>query len=216
MAPLIASCAIGACALAIITYLLWPTWTNTTAGDPDRLPVIIGDTLFNVPTRSIRVKMQKRSGVQERVDLAFLYPSLTAPETPKHVTAETVETDPAPIDRLFVSIAAHHDAMSPEERLRIIYPRYWDVNASRSADGLTVRPFRENTAYATEDLVFDDASAFVARCTRDEKTPGMCMSVRRVDGADLTFRFPRAWLAQWRDVAGAMDRLVKWMRGTRG
>ncbi len=216
LTPLAISCVIGAFALAAIVWLLWPTWTFETASDPDRLPMIIGDTLFNVPTQSVRVKLQKRTGPQERVDLAFMYPSLTPPDAPKHVTAETVETDLPPIDRIFMSIAAHHDAMSPEERLRIIYPRYWDVNASRSADGLTVRPFRENTAYATEDLVFDDASSFVARCTRDESTPGMCMSVRRVDGADLTFRFPRAWLAQWRDVAGAMERLTAWMHPARG
>jgi hypothetical protein len=56
----------------------------------------------------------------------------------------------------------------------------------------------------------------VARCTRDAATPGMCLSERRVDGADLTFRFPRSWLAQWRDVAGAMERLTAQLRGPRG
>ena len=56
----------------------------------------------------------------------------------------------------------------------------------------------------------------VARCTRDAATPGMCLSERRIDGADLTFRFPRSWLAQWRDVAGAMDKLTTQLRGPRG
>jgi hypothetical protein len=55
-----------------------------------------------------------------------------------------------------------------------------------------------------------------ARCTRDGATPAMCLSERRIDGADLTFRFPRAWLAQWRDVAGAMDRLAAQLRGPKG
>ena len=48
---------------------------------------------------------------------------------------------------------------------------------------------------------------------RDEITQGMCLSERRIDGVDLTFRFPRAWLSQWRDVADAMDRLVAQLRG---
>ena len=35
-------------------------------------------------------------------------------------------------------------------------------------------------------------------------------------GADLTFRFPRSWLAQWRDVANAMSRLTTQMHGAKG
>lgn len=215
LTPLAASCVIGASALAAIVYLLWPTWSFETAGAPDRLPVMIGDTLFNVPTKSVRVKLQKRTGPQERVDLAFVYPSLAPPEAPRHVTAETVETDLPPIDRLLVSIAAHHDAMSPEERLNTIYPHYWDATATRLEGGLTLRAFRDNSPYAGEDLVSDDGMAFVARCTRDAATPGMCLSMRRIKGADLTFRFPRAWLTQWRDASGAMERLVAWMYGGR-
>ena len=38
----------------------------------------------------------------------------------------------------------------------------------------------------------------------------------RTDGADLTFRFPRTWLAQWRDVANAMERLTARMRAAKG
>jgi hypothetical protein len=44
----------------------------------------------------------------------------------------------------------------------------------------------------------------------------MCLSERRIDGADLTFRFPRDWLAQWRDVANAMDRLAVQLHGPGG
>jgi hypothetical protein len=44
----------------------------------------------------------------------------------------------------------------------------------------------------------------------------MCLSERRVGGADLTFRFPRSWLSQWRDVAEALDRLSAQLRGPKG
>lgn len=201
----------------MIVYLLWPTWTLQSADDPDRLPIMIGDTLFNVPTRSIRMKLQKRTGPQERVDLAFMYPSLTPPEAPSpgNITLETIQADMPPIDRLFVSIAAHHDALSPDERLRTIYPRYWETATTPIEGGLTLRAFRDNSPYAGEDLVMDDSSSFVARCTRDASTPGMCLSVRRIEGADLNFRFPRAWLAQWRDVATATERLAAWMLGAK-
>ena len=116
---------------------------------------------------------------------------------------------------IFLSIAAHHDALSPDERTRTIYPRYLDQNAGSLQDGLSIRPFRDNTPYASEDLVYASSPQIIARCTRDAKTPGMCLAERRIEGADLTFRFPRAWLAQWRDVANAMDRIISQMRKAR-
>ncbi len=38
----------------------------------------------------------------------------------------------------------------------------------------------------------------------------------RTYGADLTFRFPRSWLSQWRDVAEALEKLTAQLRGPRG
>lgn len=214
--PLVVSGAIGACALGLVTYLLWPSWHQEKAGDPSRLPVSIGNTLFNVPTRAVRVKLQKRSGPQERVDLAFVWPSLEPPDAPRHVTAETVEETARPIDRIFLSIAAHHDALSPDERTRTIYPRYLDPGSGSVTDGLSLRAFRDGTPYASEDLAAAEAPRLVARCTRDAATPGMCLSERRISGADLTFRFPRSWLAQWRDVAAALDALAARLQSPRG
>jgi hypothetical protein len=213
--PLVIAGAIGACALGLVTYLLWPSWHQEKAGDPSRLPVSIGNTLFNVPTKAVRVKLQKRSGPQERVDLAFAWPSLEPPDAPRHVTAETVDQS-RPIDLIFLSIAAHHDALSPDERARTIYPRYLDPGATSISDGLSLRAFRDGTPYASEDLATAETPRLVARCTRDGKTPGMCLSERRISGADLTFRFPRSWLAQWRDVAAALDALAARLQSPRG
>ena len=115
---------IAAGAIALVAYLLWPTWGARSADTPSRLPVSVGATLFNVPTSAIRRKIQRHSGPQERVDLSFLFPSLEPPEAPKHVSADTVEEKVQPIDRIFVSIAAHRDTLAPDTRVRTIYPRY--------------------------------------------------------------------------------------------
>ena len=116
------------------------------------MPVSVGDTLFNVPTAAIRMKIQRHSGPQERVDLDFLYPSLEPPEAPKHVSADTVEEEVQPIDRIFLSISAHHDALAPDIRVRTIYPRYLEQASTPVEDGLTMRAFRDGTPYAGEDL----------------------------------------------------------------
>jgi hypothetical protein len=162
------------------------------------------------------MKIQRHSGPQERIDLDFLYPSLEPPGAPKHVTAETVDATMQPIDRIFLSIAAHHDALSPEQRVNTIYPRYFDQAATQPEEGLTMRMFRAETPYGSEDFYSAASPALTARCTRDAATPGMCLSERRVGGADLTFRFPRSWLSQWREVADALERLTMQLRGPRG
>jgi hypothetical protein len=197
------------------------------------LPVSIGGTLFNVPTEAIRMKIQRHSGEQERIDLNFSFPSLAVPEAPKHLSAESADDAIQLIDRIFLSIAAHHDEQAPDMRVRTIYPRYLDQTSSPSAsspstsspstsspntstlaqDGLTVRAFRAGTPYGGEDLISAATPSLTARCSRDAATPGMCLSERRIGGADLTFRFPRNWLAQWRDVAEAMDRLTLQLHG---
>ena len=215
MIPIVLGCAVTAGAMALVAYLLWPTWGADASSSPARLPVSIGATLFNVPTMAIRMKIQRHSGPQERVDLAFAFPSLEPPELPKHVSADTIEETIQPIDRIFLSIAAHHDTLAPDIRLRTIYARYLEQESKPGQDGLTIRAFRESTPYGGEDLFVASASNLGARCTRDAETPGMCLSERRVDGADLTFRFPRSWLSQWREVADAMDRLTVQLHGSR-
>jgi hypothetical protein len=214
--PILAASAIAAGAVAMVAYLLWPTWETSSAGGPARLPVSVGNTVFNVPAAAIRRKIQRHSGPQERVDLAFTFPALTPPEAPKHVSADTIEEQPQAIDRIFLSIAAHRDTLAPDTRVRTIYPRYLEQAATQVEDGLAMRAFKEGSPYGNEDMFSATGPSLSARCTRDAATPGMCLSERRIEGADLTFRFPRSWLAQWRDVATAMDRLTVQLYGRKG
>jgi hypothetical protein len=211
---LVAAAAAGA--ISLVAYLLWPTWEADVSSGPARLPVSIGGTLFNVPPAAIRMKIQRHSGPQERVDLSFSFPSLEPPEAPKRVSAADVEAALQPIERIFLSISAHHDSLAPEMRVRTIYPRYLEANSTPREDGLTMRSFREGSPYGGEDLFSSNAPDISARCTRDAATPGMCLSERRIDGADLTFRFPRDWLAHWREVSDAIDRLTRELQGRKG
>jgi hypothetical protein len=216
MIPIMLGSALAAGAIALVAYLLWPTWGPDASSLPERLPVSIGNTLFNVPTAAIRMKIQRHSGPQERIDLSFAYPSLEASDATKHFSTDTLEESIQPIDRIFLSISAHQDTLAPDARMRTIYPRYLEQASSPGQDGLAMRAFRDGTPYGNEDLFFASTPNLTARCSRDATTPGMCLSERRIDGADLTFRFPRSWLVQWRDVADAMDRLTAQLHGTKG
>ena len=99
--------------------------------------------------------------------------------------------------RLFVTIAGLGTVLPPAERLRTIYPRYIEAQASAGPDGLAIVPFRAGTPYDGEDLVYvgTNPEQFFARCTRQVGTVrGTCLYERLIDTAEVTLRFPRAWL----------------------
>src|ERR1700755_3194149 len=162
MLPIALAIAVGLGAVAIVAYLLWPTWSTENAGAPDRLPIRIGGTLFHVPAAAMRVKIQRHSGQQERIDLNFSFPSLEPPQPQKHVSADEVDEKAQPIDRIFLSVAAHHDTLAPDMRVRTIYPRYLEQPSTPGGDALTMRAFRDGSPYSGEDLFSANAPGFAA------------------------------------------------------
>src|ERR1051326_870164 len=64
-----------------IAYVLWPSWPGAPAPlDAPTLPITIEGVLFEVPPGAIRAAVQRHPGPHERIDLAFLWPSLTRSE----------------------------------------------------------------------------------------------------------------------------------------
>jgi hypothetical protein len=219
--PLLLLIALIFIAIAYTVYALWPRWPGgPVALDAPELPITIAGVAFNVPPAAIRVPVQRRPGAHERIDLAFMWPSLKPADTaPKPVTHEAL---PAPgatltLDRVFITIASAGDAMAPDEHLRAIYPHYAAIEPVSGPTGLAVLAFREGTPYQGEDLVYDATTPenFLVRCTRNGAgaTPGTCLYERRIEGAaDIVVRFPRDWLEDWMSVAGNIDRLIKDLR----
>lgn len=203
--------ALAALALAYVIYLLWPRWPEIAgSADAPSLPIVIGDVFFNVPPHAIRQKVQRRPGVQERVDLVYAWPTLEpAAVLPKPEPGKAL----LPPERLFVTIAnTAPAALTPDERMKTIYPRYTETVAMKGPDGLSLLPFRTDTPYQGEDLLFDPQTPdhFLFRCTRDRgPTPGMCIHERQFGRADVSMRVPRAWLGEWRGVLATIDRMIE-------
>lgn len=199
--------AVIALAGAPIAYILWPA-PRAVPPDAPSLPITIAGVTFNVPPAAIRFKMQRRAGPQVRVDLAFLWPSL---EPPPQAHAVTPADAPKVTERLFVTIAGNDGSLAPIDRLKTIYPRYLAPGPVMNLDGLLVRAFRSATPYQGEDLIYDPAAPerLLIRCTQPfGAMPGTCLHERRLGSADITVRFPRDWLNDWRATAAGIDRLV--------
>lgn len=210
--PLMALITVVVIAVAYVAYVLWPRWPGPAAAvDAPELPITIGDVTFNVPPAAIRAAVQRHPGLQERVDLAFLWPSL-APPGEVNAAATGPDAKPKAIDRIFVTIAVADGSLAPIERFKTIYPRYAASDRDPTAAGLVAYRFREGTPYQGEDLIYEAARPehFFMRCTYDGpgRLPGTCLAEQRLRSADLTVRFPRDWLTDWRAIAAGIDRLV--------
>jgi hypothetical protein len=205
----------------VVYYLLRPTWPGEPATlNAPPIPVTIAGTLFEVPPAAIRVPLQRHPGPHERIDLAFIWPSLqpprsgTAKETeplPAIESAAAAPTSAGTAGLLFVTIEPLGSELSPAERLRSVYPRYVAAQPSSGPAGLVVLPFQTGTPYEGQDVLYsaDDPDRFFALCTRPlGPVPGMCLHERVLGGAEVTLRFPRQWLDRWRPVADGFDRLM--------
>lgn len=201
-----------------IIYLLWPTWPKSQiAHEAPAIPITVAGVLFNVPPASIRAAVQRQPGAHERIDLAFLWPSLHPPAEGEAAGPPVVfdQKDGVPVantgDRLFVTIAGLGAVLPPVERLRTIYPRYFATQAAAGPDGLAILPFRAGTPYEGEDFAYvaDKPEQFFARCTRAVRNvPGTCIYERAIATADVSVRFSREWLENWRGVASSFDQLI--------
>ena len=203
-----------------VSYVLWPTWPNAAIPiETPAVPVTVAGVLFNVPQAAIRVAVQRQPGAHERIDLVFLWPSLAPPPSdgapppkpPVKPDGNAWPALPSADGRLFVTIADLGAALAPAERLRTIYPRYIETQATAGPDGLAIVSFRTGTPYESEDLVYvtQRPEQFFARCTRvGGILPGTCINEHSLGAAEITLRFPREWLQDWRSVAAGFDRLM--------
>ncbi len=197
-------------AAAYVAYVLWPRWPEAPVTlDAPSLPIVIAGVVFNIEPAAIRMAVERRPGAQDRVDLAYLWPSLVPPDP---ALKATVGAPVDPNERLF----RHHSnrrrhaaaARTRADDLSALSggrSRSPDPRASRCADFATTRPIRARS-WCSSRLAPEH---FLARCSRKGViNSGICLLERRIGNADITIRFPRDWLTDWQNVANGIDRLI--------
>jgi hypothetical protein len=216
MLPFLIFLGVSTIALGYVGYVLWPRWPGpAVAPNAPSLPIIVGGTAFNAPPAAIRRPVQRKPGTQERIDLVFVWPSLAPPANAAEAGPQGASAGAEaahPFERIFLAIAAGDGGPSPLQRMQTIYRRYLAPETLSAPSGLIMLAFRKDTPYQNEDLFYtpDMPERFILRCTRDGfgPTPGTCLHERSIGGANITVRFPRAWLSDWASVADGIDRLI--------
>jgi hypothetical protein len=214
--PLIAGGIAVVAAGAFIAHVLWPGWQGAPIGlHGPALPVTVAGVAFNVPPAAIRVPLQRQPGAHERLDLAFQWPSLQPPDAAAlpNIPSKGVSQS---FERVFVTITPARNTLAPADRVKTIYPRYAEAEPSEGPEGLAVIAFRQGTPYQGEDLIYDATmpNNFLVRCSRSGAgpTPGVCLYIRRIGEADVTVRFQRDWLEDWRSITSAIEELIAKLR----
>jgi hypothetical protein len=105
---------------AYVAYVLWPRWPDSPVTlDAPTVPIVVSGTVFNIEPAAIRINVQRRPGAHERVDLSYIWPSLTPPDP---AIKPTVGAPIDPNECLFVTIASGETTLPLMERVQTIYP----------------------------------------------------------------------------------------------
>jgi hypothetical protein len=188
--------------------LFWWT-TRPVAGDREPIPLRVGGVSFRIPPAYVRAGALPRPGVQDRIDLALIFPGMQAQEAG------------GPLANIFLSIMREDGVTDPSERVEQIYGRFLEPDIWQNPGGLLLRRFTPDSPYGDEELFISppDGRAFSARC-RKPPAPGQargaqigetCLWRFRLGGADAQVRFSPDLLPQWEALAtGLREKIGGW------
>jgi hypothetical protein len=183
--------------------------TPTTLTDPVSLRV--GALKFTVPANYIVYRSARQGGERKEVSLFALLPDLRGYSAWE---AQAFNDNSADSPVVYILIREERLNLPESERLKRIYMDYvTDPNGKPGPFGLTQYTFRDDSGYGGEDLLVGHRGQqiVVMRCWRfsaDVSSPGCLRDKRLGDNVAMTYRFKRANLAQWQDIARGIDALI--------
>ncbi|MBV9550457.1 MAG: hypothetical protein JO256_12380 [Alphaproteobacteria bacterium] len=208
---------LGAITLLSGVFLLYdlrpdirPSGDRTSDTVPIRLSV--GDLVLMVPANYLESRPARAGGPQHTVTLSALLPDLRGYTASEGRQFQNNAPD-SPVVRFFFK--AGEKDMAAEERLQRIYGPYLTDSTGHDSDfGLTQYTFRPQAAYGRSDLFagLGGGRTLLFLCERADPqlTSPNCLVSGRIVAANVSFswRFKRAYLARWQEVAAGVDRLL--------
>ena len=174
--------------------------------------ISVHGTLFAIPANYIESSAARAGGEMESVALAALFPSWrgysesqarlffgNAPDSP--VIRLALRSDPGGLDG--------------RGRLNRIYlPHVTNSKGETGPFGLTQYDFAENSGYQGNDLFAGETTSglmlfLCERATAEFLSPN-CLAIDRPLAPNLSYsyRFKRAYLARWREMATGVESLI--------
>jgi len=174
--------------------------------------LVVRGVSFTIPGNYLDSRSSRRGGDVDMVTLSALLPDMRGYSAGDAGVFLTNGAD-SPVVHLI--LRGDTDTLSGADRLSRIYlPYVSDPKGAAAEFGLTRYAFREGTGYERNDLYAGDngRGLLLLLCERpaqDLPSPN-CLAIDRpvAKGVSLSYRFKRAQLSGWQDIAKGVDKLV--------
>lgn len=203
-------------ALVLLYYIL-PSPIAWIEAQPDPTPVTqavhltVGGEQFLIPANYIVYSAERQSGQYHRITLAALMPQFHGFS---RAEARQFANDSARSRVVHLRIWADDLALSEAAQLRRVLLTFVTSPQGQAGPfGLTRYSFRSDNGYRGQDLFVGvyDGQTVVLRCWRMAATdhaPDCMRDLRLGHNVVLSYRFKRAYLSQWREIAQGVGQLV--------
>ena len=187
-----------------------PKPAGAPTGKSDLVHLTVRGTAFAIPANYIENAAARAGGEQDSLALAALFPSWLG-----YSDADARLFQGNAPDSPVIHLALRRDAnnLDAAARLKRIYMPYV-AGQSEGPFGLTQYRFRADSGYEQNDLFSGESNGVVLLllCERggSELTSPNCVAVDRplAKNLSLSWRFKRAWLARWPEMASGVDTLI--------
>lgn len=201
----------------VLLYYLGPAPTSFIEEHPspiartDPVPLSVGGVTFSIPQNYIRYRSARKGGTFTQVALFAALPDFRG-----YTDADARTFAGNAADSLVINILLHEEQLklSEADRLHRIYLGYvLDPTGKPAPFGLRQYEFRDDSGYRGEDLFVGRLGThlIVLRCVRlsaEVPSPSCLRETRLAHHAALSYRFKRAQLSRWREVASGVETLV--------
>lgn len=171
--------------------------------------VVIDGEMLAIPSNMIRFASERRSGDARKLDVYLSWPNLEGYSEEQRSLFNHAGADNRIIFATFEPRSMPRDM---SQRLNPIYRLLIEEPGEPVEAGLVAHRFIEASGYGDERLIVDPTrfrAPFVARClSGPEAATALASCERDIDvGANLSirYRFPRALLADWRELDASMQ-----------
>lgn len=182
----------------------------TSHTDPVRIS--LGGLSLDIPANYLLYASARQGGDRKQIELFAKFPDFHGYSDWESQTFNGNGPD-SPV--IYMLIREEPFNLGEEERLKRIYLNYVaDEQGKPGPFELTEYTFRDDSGYRREDLFVGDMQGHpvVMRCVRfsqDVPSPSCLRDVRLSNAVVLSYRFKRALLANWRDIATGVNGLVR-------
>jgi hypothetical protein len=177
----------------------------------DRVRLSVGNLSLTIPANYLLYASARQGGQRRQVELFARFPDFHGYSDWESQTFNGNGVD-SPV--IYMLIRDEPFMLSEDARLKRVYLGYVDNPVGKPGPaGLTEYGFRNDSAYRGEDLFVgsERGRAVVMRCvqlSQDVPSPSCLRDVQLAKGAVLTYRFKRAQLANWREIAEGAENLA--------